>query len=146
MENLEFKSIDNFYVAIANTTSYNSTRDVNVTDVLSNVAEDHRCPQPVDIPLVITSMRTEVIFISLLIWITCIVSLTLNCVRKNAKKAIFSGIGLIVPILSNIVAFMGQEIYIYYEKVFGLILVILALVIEIVIEIITFRFCFRKNK
>ena len=41
------------------------------------------------------------IIIVLITLITSIISLTLNCVRKNVGKAIFSGIAIVIPSIDN---------------------------------------------
>lgn len=87
------------------------------------------------------------ILLSFVIWIICTVSLILNCVRKNVGKAIFSGIGLIVPLLSIFISTLGR-VFVQGEELvgIGMFLVILAIIIEIVVGIMAFIFCFSKNK
>lgn len=87
------------------------------------------------------------ILLSFVIWTICTVSLILNCIRKNVGKAIFSGIGLIVPLLSIFISTIGRVLVQSEELVsIGMFLVILAIIIEIVVGIIAFIFCFSKNK
>ena len=86
------------------------------------------------------------ILISFVIWITCIVSLILNCTRKNVGKAVFAGIGLIVPIVAMVISTIGRSIYEIEENEIGTILVILAFVVQLIVEIVAFAFCFSKKK
>lgn len=82
---------------------------------------------------------------SLFIWITCIVSLILNCVRKNIGKAIFSGVGLIVPLISTFIYSLGKTMYAINEDGMSVCIFALALILEVVVEILALIFCFSKN-
>ena len=87
------------------------------------------------------------IVLSFLIWIICIIPLILNCVRKNVGKAIFSGIGIAVPIISMIISTIGRTLVLVEEETeLGMFLCILAMVLEIVVGIISFIFLFSKDK
>lgn len=83
---------------------------------------------------------------SLVIWITCIVSLILNCVRKNIGKAIFSGVGLIVPLISTVIYSIEKLMYTINEDGMSVCIFALALILEVVVEILALVFCFSKNK
>lgn len=84
-------------------------------------------------------------YISYLVWIVCIISLVLNCTRRNIGKAIFAGVGLVVPIVSIIISTLGKGLSFRGEYTKE-ILLILALVMQIVTLIIAFIFCFSKNR
>lgn len=83
---------------------------------------------------------------SLVIWITCIISLILNCVRKNIGKAIFSGVGLIVPLISIFIYSLAKTMYAINENAISICIFALALILEVVVEILALVFCFSKNK
>jgi hypothetical protein len=71
----------------------------------------------------------------------------LNCVRKNVGKAIFSGIGIAVPIISMIISTIGRTLVLVEEETeLGMFLGILAIVLEIIVGIISFIFLFSKDK
>lgn len=155
MENLEFESINNFRIAIqseesvtkpitpANTsTSYkNNTVNSNYNSTsYSNTYNNKNTTNSV--------MWIGTVLISFVIWITCVISLILNCVRKNVGKAVFSGIGLVIPILSIFISTIGKTFVELEDGMegIGMFLAILAIVIEVVVEIIAFIFCFSKSK
>jgi magnesium-transporting ATPase (P-type) len=84
--------------------------------------------------------------LSLVIWITCIISLILNCVRKNIGKAVFSGIGLIVPLISIFIYSLSKTMYAINENGMSICIFSLALILEVVVEILALVFCFSKNR
>ena len=94
---------------------------------------------------------TITILISILILIICIISLILNCVKKNTGKAIFSGIGIIVPIISMAISTVSS-LFIQgagragIATTINMLLYIFAIILELVFGIISFIFCFSKDK
>lgn len=83
---------------------------------------------------------------SLVIWITCIISLILNCVRKNIGKAVLSGVGLIVPLISIFIYSLAKTMYAINENGMSIFIFALALMLEVMVEILALVFCFSKNK
>ncbi len=83
---------------------------------------------------------------SIVIWITCIVSLVLNCIRKNVGKAVFSGVGLIVPFIAMFFYSLGKMEYAINEDGISVAIFLLALILEVIVEILAFIFCFSKSK
>ena len=66
--------------------------------------------------------------------ITSIISLTLNCIRKNVGKAIFSGI-----------AICASALYAMNEGVINIVIFFMAFLLEIIVEILAIIFCFSKK-
>ena len=85
------------------------------------------------------------ILLSIIIGVICIISLILNCVRKNDGKATFSGIGIAVPIISMLISTFGRALVLTGAEI-GMFLCILAIALEIVVGIISFIFLFSKDK
>lgn len=141
MENLEFESINNFKIA--------SSAD-SVVESIESIEEDVGYDNDDD--YIVQSKTTSfmwigTILLSFIIWAICIISLILNCVRKNVGKAIFSGIGIAVPIVSMIISTMGNSLVQIEEEIgLGMFLCILAMILEIVVGIISFIFLFSKDK
>ena len=140
MENLEFESINNFRIAssvdtvVGNIDSYRSS---TLED-----GDDYRMQSTIT-----NFMWMGTILLSFIIWIICVISLILNCVRKNVGKAIFSGIGIAVPIISMIISTIGRTLVLVEEETeLGMFLGILAIVLEIIVGIISFIFLFSKDK
>ena len=144
MENLEFESINNFRIA--------SSVDSIVGNIESSKTSTIKEDVGYDDDYIVQSKTTSfmwigTILLSIIIWVICIISLILNCVRKNVGKAIFSGIGIAVPIVSMIISTMGNSlVQIEEETGLGMFLCILAIVLEIVVGIISFIFLFSKDK
>jgi len=90
-------------------------------------------------------MWTITILMSFVIWIVCIVSLVLNIVRKNIGKAIFSGVGILVPIIACIVSSTGRTMA-FSGLSIGNVLVFIALLTQVITLIVSFIFCFSKKK
>lgn len=84
--------------------------------------------------------------INLVIWIICIISLILNCVRKNIGKAVFSGVGLIAPPISILIYSLAKTMYDITENGMSICIFALAFMLEVVVGILAFIFCFSKNK
>lgn len=141
MENLEFESINNFRIA--------SSAD-SVVESIESIEEDVGYDNDDD--YIVQSKTTSfmwigTILLSFIIWAICIISLILNCVRKNVGKAIFSGIGIVVPIVSMIISTIGHSlVQVEEETGLGMFLCIIALVLEIVVGIMSFIFLFSKDK
>lgn len=141
MKNLEFESINDFKLS------------KSAEPVVKGLEKDTSCTEYIHDDYVVQSTTTNflwigTILISFVIWIICIISLILNCVRKSAGKAIFSGIGLIVPLISIFLSTLGKGLVDINDDGtgIGMFLSIFALVIEVVVGIITFIFCFSKSK
>ncbi len=154
---MKFNSIDNFEVTIGNESSISIAKK-DIGDVISTVEGSSGRKNTECKPIIDAVEKTDstitinnfmwggTILISFIVWITCIVSLILNCTRKNVGKAVFAGIGLIVPIVAIAISTIGKSIYEIEENEIGTILVILALIIQLVVEIVAFAFCFSKKK
>ena len=144
MENLEFESINNFRIA--------SSVDSIVGNIESSKTSTIEKDVGYDDDNIVQSKTTSfmwigTIILSFFIWIICIISLILNCVRKNVGKAIFSGIGIAVPIISMIISTIGRTLVLVEEETeLGMFLGILAIVLEIIVGIISFIFLFSKDK
>lgn len=144
MENLEFESINNFKIA--------SSVDSIVGNIESSKTSTIEKDVGYDDDYIVQSKTTSfmwigTIILSFFIWIICIISLILNCVRKNVGKAIFSGIGIAVPIISMIISTIGRTLVLVEEETeLGMFLGILAIVLEIIVGIISFIFLFSKDK
>ena len=144
MENLEFESINNFRIA--------SSVDCIVGNIESSKTSTIEKDVGYDDDYIVQSKTTSfmwigTIILSFFIWIICIISLILNCVRKNVGKAIFSGIGIAVPIISMIISTIGRTLVLVEEETeLGMFLGILAIVLEIIVGIISFIFLFSKDK
>ena len=143
MENLEFESINNFRIA--------SSVDSIVGNIESSKTSTIEKDVGYDDDYIVQSKTTSfmwigTIILSFFIWIICIISLILNCVRKNVGKAIFSGIGIAVPIISMIISTIGRTLVLVEEETeLGMFLGILAIVLEIIVGIISFIFLFSKD-
>ena len=140
MENLEFESINNFRIA--------SSVDSIVGNIESSKTSTIEKDVGYDDDYIVQSKTTSfmwigTIILSFFIWIICIISLILNCVRKNVGKAIFSGIGIAVPIISMIISTIGRTLVLVEEETE---LGMLAIVLEIIVGIISFIFLFSKDK
>ena len=144
MENLEIESINNFRIA--------SSVDSIVGNIESSKTSTIEKDVGYDDDYIVQSKTTSfmwigTIILSFFIWIICIISLILNCVRKNVGKAIFSGIGIAVPIISMIISTIGRTLVLVEEETeLGMFLGILAIVLEIIVGIISFIFLFSKDK
>ena len=144
MENLEFESINNFRIA--------SSVDSIVGNIESSKTSTIEKDVGYDDDYIVQSKTTSfmwigTIILSFFIWIICIISLILNCVRKNVGKAIFSGMGIAVPIISMIISTIGRTLVLVEEETeLGMFLGILAIVLEIIVGIISFIFLFSKDK
>ena len=139
---MEYKSINNFEVAVSQ--KGNTTKMLN--DSITTI------PNNADTSLQGYNMSgTITILISILILIICIISLILNCVKKNTGKAIFSGIGIIVPIISMAISTVSS-LFIQgagragIATTINMLLYIFAIILELVFGIISFIFCFSKDK
>ena len=142
MENLEFESINNFRIA-SSVDSVVKNLDSSKTSTVKDDEYDSYRMQSVSTNL----MWTGTILLSIIVWVICIISLILNCVRKNVGKAVFSGIGIAVPIVSMIISTIGRILFEGEEETgLGMFLCILAIVLEIVVGIISFIFLFSKDK
>lgn len=158
---MEFNSIDNFEVTINNDNCKKIAKK-DVSNAISSVegnksnriretkpiigGEDNECTEMAETWYSANNfMWLGTILISFAIWITCIVSLVLNCTRRNVGKAVFSGIGLIVPFITITISSIGRSIFEMEESGIGTILVVLALIIQLVVEIVAFIFCFSKS-
>lgn len=144
MENLEFESINNFRIA----SSPDEVLGTIESSKTSTIKEDVGYDDDYIVQSKTTSfMWIGTILLSFIIWAICIISLILNCVRKNVGKAIFSGIGIAVPIVSMIISTMGNSLVQIEEEIgLGIFLCILAMILEIVVGIISFIFLFSKDK
>ena len=144
MENLEFESINNFRIA--------SSVDSIVGNIESSKTSTIKEDVGYDDDYIVQSKTTSfmwigTILLSIIIWVICIISLILNCVRKNVGKAVFSGIGIAIPIVSMIISTIGRTLVLDEEETeLGMFLCILAIVLEIVVGIISFIFLFSKDK
>ena len=139
---MEYKSINNFEVAVSK--KGNTTKMLN--DSITTI------PNNADTSLHGHNMSgTITILISILILIICIISLILNCVKKNTGKAIFSGIGIIVPIISMAISTVSS-LFIQgagragIATTINMLLYIFAIILDLVFGIISFIFCFSKDK
>lgn len=177
MENLEYTSINGFNVQIAasaddvistlnssskntttksrNTTSKNNTSKntttsghSTVTDEVSSKSTSKSDDYDYTVGTTISSfMFLSSVVLAIIVWIVCVISLVLNIVRKNVGKAIFSGVGLVLPFISMIIASVGRNIDLYNESFgIGSILSIIAVLLEIVTIVLSFIFCFSKRK
>lgn len=81
-----------------------------------------------------------------IIGITCLLSLILNCIRRNIGKAIFSGVGLIIPIITYVAISYGKLMFTINRSVISLVMCMSAVIVNIIIEILALTFCFAKNK
>ena len=106
MENLEFESINNFRIA-SSVDSVVKNLDSSKTSTVKDDEYDSYRMQSVSTNL----MWTGTILLSIIVWVICIISLILNCVRKNVGKAVFSGIGIAVPIVSMIISTIGRILF-----------------------------------
>lgn len=143
MKNLEFESINDFRLSKS---AESIIEEIEIDE--SNIGyiddiDDHAIQSTTT-----NFLWIGTILISFVIWIICIISLILNCVRKSAGKAVFSGIGLIVPLISIFLSTLGKGLVDINDDGtgIGMFLSIFALVIEVVVGIITFIFCFSRNK
>lgn len=157
---MKFNSIDNFEVTINNedcikiakkdassvmspaNKSDSNRVGVNTVPIINAIDEQ---PATTIWNGINSFMWVGTILISFVIWITCIVSLVLNCTRKNVGKAVFSGIGLIVPFITITISSIGRSIFEMEESGIGIVLVILALIVQLVVGIMAFIFCFSKS-
>ena len=143
MENLEFESINNFRIAFSPDEVVGTIESSKTSTIKEDVGYDDYIVQS----KTTSFMWIGTILLSFIIWAICIISLILNCVRKNVGKAIFSGIGIAVPIVSMIISTMGNSlVQIEEETGLGMFLCILAIVLEFVVGIISFIFLFSKDK
>lgn len=156
---MKFESINNFKVDISNneiTMNEGSQVRVAKKDPTSIISEAEYTPvsNTRDDIYVMDSYNNTLasfmwggtIMLTFVVWLVCLISLILNIVKKNVGKAIFSGIGLIVPIISVFVSTLGRTLYEIEESGIGFAIVIFALMLELVFLIMSFVFCFSKNK
>ena len=142
MENLEFESINNFRIA---TSSENNRTKVDDTVRTPITRDPHYNDDYIEQTQTINFMWMGTILLSIIIGVICIISLILNCVRKNDGKATFSGIGIAVPIISMLISTFGRALVLTGAEI-GMFLCILAIALEIVVGIISFIFLFSKDK
>ncbi|MBP3708636.1 MAG: hypothetical protein J6J36_08605 [Clostridia bacterium] len=153
---MKFESINNFEVGINNSkVSMNEESKAiiakkDIEDIISNVNTSDEYDMDYktydeDYTLV-NWMWGGTIILAFVVWIVCLISLIMNIVKKNVGKAIFSGIGLIVPIISIFVSTMGRTMFQLEENGISLAIVIFALLLELVFTILSFVFCFSKDK
>ena len=140
MENLEFESINNFRIATS-VDSVVKNLDSSETSTVKDDEYDSYILQSASTNL----MWWGTILLSIIIWIICIISLILICVRKNVGKAVCSGIGIAVPIISMLISTFGRALVLTGAEI-GMFLCILAIALEIVVGIISFIFLFSKDK
>ena len=141
MENLEFESINNFRIASSVDTvagNIDSYRSSTLED-----GDDYRMQSTIT-----NFMWMGTILLSFIIWIICAISLILNCVKRNVGKAIFSGIGIAIPLISCFISGIGKTFVEIEDNLVGVgvFLCILAIILELVFGIISFIFCFSKDK
>lgn len=96
---------------------------------------------------VINAVWFGTIMTAFIVWIVCIISLILNVTRRNNGKAIFSGIGILAPIICIFMATLGRVLALTeLRTVAGLVMVGTAAIIQVIFIIVPFIFCFSKNK
>lgn len=152
---MKFESINNFKIDIDNSEiTMNEVNQVIVAKKnlsvdefppVSNISDDI-CVRDNYNSTLINLMCSGTIMLTFVVWLVCVISLILNIVKKNVGKAIFSGIGFIVSIISVFVSTFGRTLYEIEESGIGLAIVIFAVVLELVFLIMSFVFCFSKNK
>lgn len=86
------------------------------------------------------------IIIIVLIIIMCIISLILNCKRRNIGKSIFSGIGIVISIISHYILMIEATLYTINGKITNSIIFFTVFIVEILVGIISMIFCFSKQK
>ncbi len=127
-------------------TSINSVDTSNTTGTLINIkTRDDEIESEIKQYRGLNMMWASTIILSFVVWIVCIISLVLNIVRKNVGKAVFSGIGLLIPIIAIFMSSTGR-ILSMSGMALGSIISYAALLIEIITLILSFIFCFSKNK
>lgn len=166
MEKLLFKSTDDFEVAIKSNSELtkiskkdaynvmNSIEDIESKNTSTSVKKINISTNEIGVEhsyasTSVTNMSWIItILLSFVVWVTCIISLILNIVRKNVGKAIFSGVGLIIPLIAIFISSAGRSIQQINEgeNIIGMIMAISALIVQIIVEILAFIFCFSKNK
>ena len=135
---MEYKSINNMEFKIA-------AKKQSAEDIVSKVESVEETAVPVKSMNDVANnalcnwMWAGTILLSFIVWIVCIISLILNIVRKNVGKAVFSGVGLVLPILAIFIATLGRVIS-------STIVIGIAILIQIITIILSFIFCFSKNK
>ena len=159
---MEYKSINNFEVVVSPDNVTSSLKEVNSSRIASTTASSIESSMnstlknnnylyyDSDYDNTANYSWTGTILIAFLVWIICIFSLILNCVRKNAGKAIFSGISIGVPIISIVISSVSR-VFIQNGGVgiaasINTLLCIFAIMLEIIVGIISFVFCFSKDK
>ena len=165
---MEYKSINNFEVVVSPDNVTSSLKEVNSSRIASTTASSIRSSTnssfsmnstlknnnylyyDSDYDNTVNYSWTGTILIAFLVSIICIFSLILNCVRKNAGKAIFSGISIGVPIISIVISSVSR-VFIQNGGVgiaasINTLLCIFAIMLEIIVGIISFVFCFSKDK
>lgn len=98
------------------------------------------------IAYIINELYIFMIPFTYLIEITCLISLILNCIRKDIWKIIFSVIGLIIPIITYATIGFGKLMFANNESITALIICISAIIINIIVEILALIFCKKGNK
>lgn len=78
--------------------------------------------------------------------IICVISLILNCIRRNIGKAVFSGIGIIIPIISHFLLMSEATLYNINGKIANSIIFFVTFILEILVGILSVIFCFSKLK
>ena len=92
----------------------------------------------------IEGMWSYTVNITYLVWLVCIISFTLNFTRNNKKRAIFSLTGLWLSIIAIITSTAGK--YFGFRGIYTKeALIIFAFLMQNIILILSFIFCFSKN-
>ena len=115
------------------------------TSELDDYIEKYNSDDTGKIAYIINKVYVYMIPFTYLIIITCIVSLILNCIRKNVGKIIFSVIGFIIPIITYAIMGLGKLMFLYNESMGALIIFISAIIVNIILEILAIIFCIQKN-
>lgn len=144
---MRYSSVNNFEIIIDNEMGTKIAK-ADVSKAVNAVSIDEVVETP---PMrmtdtIVNYMWGGTILISFLVWTTCIVSLILNCVKKNVGKAVFAGVSLVVPIIAIVISTLGRSMYQLEDEGIGAVLVTIALILQIVVEILAFIFCFSKKK
>lgn len=115
------------------------------TSELDDYIEKYNSADTGKIAYIINKLYVYMIPFTYLIIITCIVSLILNCIRKNVGKIIFSVIGLIIPIITYAIMGQGKLMFLYNESMVALTIFISAIIVNIILEILAIIFCIQKS-
>lgn len=150
---MEYISVNNKEFKIAKTSTNNIVTSIDTVEnntestrtLLSLKTTEEELNEEAQQYRGINMMWASTVMLSFVVWIVCIVSLVLNVLRKNVGKAVFSGVGILIPLLVIFMSTVGRILSVS-GMALGSVICYIALLVEIITLILSFIFCFSKDK